>query len=474
MKKITLLLLIICLHSFVFAQKEQIQKIDSVCQLVKKYFNAQNASQLYTLAGELFKKELSADAFQKVCETNLFPLGEMKEASFETYNNGISNYKTVFNSVNLSMFISLDNNDKLQTFLFKPYVDSKAKKDYKVPSTNNFQTPQDKAVDSAVQSYINLKATTGLSIAILKDGKTYYYGYGETAKGNKQIPNENTIFEIGSISKTFTSILLAEAVDEGKVKLDDLVSKYLPDSIPKLEFDGTPVTLENLSNHSSGIPRMPTNFHPADNSNPYSDYTINDLYSFYKNFIPTRKPGAKYEYSNLAAGTLGVILQKVYGKNYEDLIVEKICNPLGMNDTRQFIRKNDSARFAKGYNEEGVYNSQWDFIALAPAGGIRSTAADLIKYAKANLGSAPNPLNKAIALTHKLTFTDGNTKVALAWHLIKPGDDQILFHNGGTGGYRSYLAINEEKKFAVVILSNTSIGVEDPGNALMKWLEKNS
>ena len=99
----------------------------------------------------------------------------------------------------------------------------------------------------------------GLSIGILKDGKTIFYDYGETAKGNAQLPDQNTIFEIGSISKTFTAILLADAVNSGKIKLDDPVSKYLPDSIPKLQYNNVPITIASLSNHSSGIPRMPNN-----------------------------------------------------------------------------------------------------------------------------------------------------------------------------------------------------------------------
>ncbi len=109
---------------------------------------------------------------------------------------------------------------------------------------------------------------------------------------------------------------------------------------------------------------------------------------------------------------------------------------------------------------------------MAGAGAIRSTATDLLKYAKANLGNAPSSLNKAMQLTHIVTFTDGS-KDGLAWHIIKPGSDEVIFHNGGTGGYRSYLAINMQKKFAVVILSNTSIGTEVVGDALMKWLEEN-
>jgi CubicO group peptidase (beta-lactamase class C family) len=473
MKKILLSLAFVYISNLLCAQSSQQQKKDSVCLLIKKYFNEKNSGQIYTLAGEAFKNSLSVDAFKNVCDNNLFPLGEIKETVFENYDDGISKYKATFSTMNLRLLLSLDKNDKIKTFQFKPYLDENAKKNYKVASTNTLFTLLDKEIDSAVQPYITMQATAGLSIGILENGKTIFYGYGETEKGNKQIPDKHTLFEIGSISKTFTAILLANAVNSGKVKLDDPINKYLPDSIPPLEYEGIPISLKTLSNHSSGLPGLPSNFHTSDYTNPYKDYNNSDLYSFYKNFKPLRKPGEKYEYSNLAVGTLGVILENVYHENYETLFTEKICKPLGMNETREFLRKDDSARFAKGYNGDGIYNPQWDFRALAAAGCIRSTASDLLKYAKANLGDAPSELNKAIQLTHTITFTEGQTKVALAWHYIKPGTDEVIFHNGETGGYHSYVAINQNKKFAVVILSNCIRGTEKVGGAIMKWLENN-
>src|SRR5207244_1996226 len=128
-------------------------------------------------------------------------------------------------------------------------------KTQKVKSDNRLLTALDKQVDSAVRPYINLAITTGVSIGILRNGKMYFYNYGETAKGNKKLPNQHTIYEIGSISKTFTATLLADAVSNGKISLGDPVSKYLPARIPALEFEGVPVTIKMLSNHSSGIPR---------------------------------------------------------------------------------------------------------------------------------------------------------------------------------------------------------------------------
>ena len=474
MKRIILLILpVLAIACTLPAQNHQRQKTDSVSLLVLKKFNDKDVAGLYALTGDNFKKALTYENFSSVCNNNLFPLGEIKDVSFEKETNGICKYKSVFSTINLSLFIGLDKTDKIETFLFKPYVDEKAKKTQKVASSNPLVSALDKEVDSAAQSYISLLATTGLSIGILVNGKTYYYGYGETARGNANLPDEHSIYEIGSISKTFTATLLADAVEKGKVKLDDPVSKYFPDSIPALEYQGSPVTLKMLSNHSSGIPRMPGNFHPSNNDNPYKDYSDQDLFGFYKTFKLDRKPGTEYEYSNLAAATLGIILEKVNKKSYQDLIVETICDPLGMNETREFIRKKDSIRFVKGYNEEGKYNSQWDFEAMAAAGSIRSTVSDMLLYAKAQLGKAPPALEKDFQLTHEKTFSNGAVNTALGWHYIKPGKDEVLFHNGGTGGFRTYLAVNLEKKFAVVVLSNTAISVDEMGNTLMKWLEEN-
>jgi CubicO group peptidase (beta-lactamase class C family) len=458
------------------AQSLQQQKDDSVCVLVKKYFNERSIEKLYQLTGEGFQKQISPEQFKYISEKNLFPLGEIKETDFEKRMNGVSFYKAVFPSVSLFLSIGLNPAGKMEAFAFQPYRDERAKKNYRVPCSNPLVTALDKQVDTIAGTYIDLMNTVGLSIGILKDGKTHFYGYGETAKGNKIIPGPATIFEIGSISKTFTATLLAIAVGEGRVRLDDPVNKYLPDSIPLLQYNKRVMTLKDLSDHTSAIPRMPSNFQTAvtDPKDPYNSYSVERLYAFFKHLQLTREPGKEYEYSNAAVGLLGTILQKIYGGSYEELIVKYICDPLGMNDTRVSIREKDSSLFAQGYDEQGVYNGPWNLsAAFAGAGAIRSTAGDLLKYAEANSGTATGSLGKAIQLTHDTTFSSGQVTIGLGWHYIRSGAEKVLFHNGGTGGYRSYLAIDTQKKIAVVLLSNCAIGPDEEGNALMKWLEGN-
>jgi CubicO group peptidase (beta-lactamase class C family) len=333
----------------------------------------------------------------------------------------------------------------------------------------------DKAVDSIVRSYMKNNHAVGWSIGVLKEGKTWFYGYGEIGKGSGKAPDPATIFEIGSISKTFTATLLAAAVLEGKARLDDTVNKYLPDSIPLLQFSGKVMRLRDLANHTSGLPRMPPNFFDpvVDLQDPYRNYTIEKLYAFLKHWQPAREPRSKYDYSNVGVGLLGVILQGVYGLSYEELVMSRICRPLGMYDTRVTIRKQDSVFFAKGYDFSGNYNSPWNLpAAFAGAGAIRSTVRDMLKYAQANLDGGSGELGKAIQLTHDSTFSQGDLVLGLAWHYIRPGEERVLFHNGGTGGFRSYLAIHLKQQFAVVVLANTAISPDGLGNELMKWLEK--
>jgi CubicO group peptidase (beta-lactamase class C family) len=456
------------------AQKTQQEKVDSVRVLMQQYFNAKDIAGIYSLAGEEFKKQLPSETFKTVCETQLFPLGKLNEAILEKYANGVNKYKAVFDAATLSMLLSLDKKDKMQLFLFEQYKNPNAKKNYKVPSDNKLITGIDKKVDESIASYINNLSTAGVSIGVFKEEKITVYNYGETEKGNKQLPAAATIYEIGSISKTYTAILLADAVKKGKIKLDDPVNKYLPDSIPLLQYNNKVITVQMLSNHSSAIPYMPDNFNKPgiDGQNSFKDYNNADLFSFLKHLKLTREPGAKYEYSNTAVGLLGVILEKINKKSFAVLITETICNPLGMKDTKQTLLQKDLVRFAKGYADNGNANASWDFLSLAAAGCIRSTVNDMMKYLKANINTKNPSLQAAMQLSHKVTSEKDNQKVALGWHILKPGNDEIVFHNGQTGGYHAYMAFNKEKKIGIVILSNCALSMDAAGNELMKWLEQ--
>lgn len=470
MKKIMLTAIAITAVAFLFAQEQQ-EKIGKVKDKVITFFNAKQADSIYSLAGVAFKKQLSDATFKNVAENQLFPLGKIKSVNFEKFTKGVSKYKVIFENFTAAMYLSLDTADKLEVLLFQPYKDESVKRTTAIATDNPLATPLDKYVDTVMKQYFADPNTVGASISVLKNGKTFFYNYGETKKDNHQLPTANSIYEIGSISKTFTATLLAFAVQEGKVKLTDPVNKYLPKNIPALEFNGKPITLEGLSNHSSGLPRLPDNLKEVNEDNPYRNYDEQAMMEFLKQVKLTREQGAAYEYSNFAVGLLGVILEKIYKKPYEKLVLEKICKPLQMMQTEQHIGKKDSILLVSGHNEQGKPVSQWDFKAIAAAGALRTNTTDLIKYANANLAATKATLNTALQLTHVKTFSKGINEVGLGWHFIKLNDHMVLSHGGGTGGFRTTISFNPSAKTAVVILANSSVDLQSEGYKILNRLD---
>ena len=346
-----------------------------------------------------------------------------------------------------------------------------------ISSSNPMATRLDKKIDTKIREAMKRKELVGLVVGILKNGNPSYYCYGETKKGSGQLPNEHTIFEIGSLTKTFTGTLLAYAVLDGKASLNDPVNNYLPDSIPSLEYEGTPVTLVTLSNHTSGLPRMPSNFDSAHPGRVFIDYNENNLYQFFMNFKLPRKPGEKMEYSNLAAATLGVVLERIYHTSYDSLVIKLICDPLHMNDTRLEVPAADSSRFVQGYGPRGREVRAWPMKAFAGAGGLRSTAADMLKYAQANIGGAPPPLNQAILLGHTSTFRDKDVDMGLGWGIGRYQHRDLFTHDGETGGFQSFIAIDPTKQTAIIILLNKATHdddlLDDLGSDIGLMVEKN-
>lgn len=460
--------LLIVMASSLSAQTRQQQKVDSVFMLVKLYFNSKNADALYNLTGDSFQKELTINAFNDVANKTLFPLGAMKETSMINFvNNSLAAYKVDFSTVKLRVSLSLDNKDKIETLLFTPYADPMSNKTALVANNNPMATEIDKQVDTAVRKYIQKANTVGLSIGIIKDGRTTTYNYGEMKRGGKILPTADSFFEIGSITKTFTATLLAWFVNERKVRLTDPIIMYLPDSVAvNQELKG--ITLLNLINHTSGLVSVPGNLKDnlTDPLNPYKDYTRPMMYSYLKSCKLVSKPGEKYAYSNLGVGLLGSILQSVSGETFEQMVSEIITRPLGMFSTAQYLNPLFTPRFVGVYNSEGQPTEPWDFDVLAACGALRSTVNDLLKYANANMQPKPGPLSAAIQSTHKITFTK-DVKIGMGWHVIKVKGVDYYFHNGGTYGSSSFMAFNAGKGIAIVLLSNSTETIDAVGSEIL-------
>jgi CubicO group peptidase (beta-lactamase class C family) len=294
--------------------------------------------------------------------------------------------------------------------------------------------------------------------------------YGSLDKGDPRPLNGDTIFEIGSATKVFTSLLLADMVQRGEVALADPVAKYLPAGVKVPERGGRTITLVDLSTHTSGLPRLPSNLQPKDPSNPYADYTVEQLYQFLSTYQLTRDIGSQFEYSNLGGGLLGLALARRAGMDYEALVHSRITGPLGMSSTGITLTPEMKARLAAGHNDKLEATPNWDLPTLAGAGALRSSANDLLTFLAANLGYVKSPLAPAMAsMLAVRRSTGGPGEIGLGWLVTKPSDNEIVWHNGGTGGYRSFLGFEPKTGAGVVVLSNTftAAGIDDIGMHLL-------
>jgi len=298
----------------------------------------------------------------------------------------------------------------------------------------------------------------GVTIGVLQHGERRIFSYG-TAK-------PDSVFEIGSISKTFTATILAQMVEQGKVKLDEPVRELLPPGTVAKPASGEEIRLIDLSDQHSGLPRMPDNFHPADPANPYADYDAKLLYAFLAKQGVALPADAPFGYSNVGVGLLGQALSVRAGVPYPKLLGDEILTPLGMRETAIAMTPALQARFLQGHDADHKPAHAWDLDALAGAGGIRSTAADMLTYLEAQLHPEKIPtaalatpagktLPAAILRTHEVHAQVGpGMHIALNWFRYdKTGS---YWHNGGTGGFSSYAIFNPEKDFAVVVLSCTA------------------
>ena len=287
---------------------------------------------------------------------------------------------------------------------------------------------------------------------------------------NRTALSADSVFEIGSVTKVFTGILLAEMVERGEVALDDPVVKYLPEGTTVPLRNGKPITLASLVTQSSGLPRLPPNLRPADGENPYADYTEAQLYAGLGQVKLAHDPFAHYEYSNFGMGLLGNALARRAGKSYFELLRERVLKPLGMNDTAIELSADQHARLVPGFTATLNPAKNWDLPALAGAGALRSTANDMLKLLGAMLGrrDLPGALGKALKRSIEPMLPAGEAmEIGMAWHILKRGPPAIIWHNGGTGGYRSWCGFAPETKTAVVVLSNTALSVDDIGLHLL-------
>ncbi len=294
------------------------------------------------------------------------------------------------------------------------------------------------AIQAAASAHPQL---VGLSVGLLKGETSYVHHYGTVERGRSRLPTSRTIYAIASITKTFTGTLLAQAAVAGRLKPDDDVRKYLDGDFPVLQFEGQPIRLFHLLNHRSGLPTDLTR--PGDG----------DPASFYERLREVTlkaPPGREFHYSNAAAQLLGRVLERVEGASYEQLVQRRIAAPLGLRDTSLTLTSASRARLATGYDEGRAVSS--DTAPLQAAGGLKSSLADMLAYARWQRDER----DPAVRLSHQPTFVEGNYSTGLNWQILTADGRRLIWQEGTVPGYTSYCIVQPELRLALVILANES------------------
>jgi len=464
MKRLFLLALLL---SSQFSKAQDHKAADSLVNHLKELYNTNQYTALYNLLSADFKQQQSEKQITSFYTNSLkAPLGNINSIAYLRNSASTFFYTVDFEHTKLQLTLEINELNKINGMLWKPIdKNNKVHKpiDTKLIKTNNpRKTKLELYVDSLALSYLSDPGNCSLSIGIINGDKVTTLYYGETKKGNGQLPNGKTWYEIGSISKTFTGIMLAHAVNEGKIKLDDDIRKYLPGEYPNLQFEGQPITIKELSNHSSGIPSLPINFGTRPGyheDNPYAGYSREMIYQFIKGYKPSKASGTTVSYSNLAVALLGIILEDVYKKPLEELKTQWITGPLKMKGTRYDLLPAQINRLTTGYNaEEEKEVHHWDLDQFKAAGGIKSDLEDMLIYTRANIKES----NPDIKLSHQPTFSGSEIfNCGLNWVITTQKNNDIrIWHNGETAGYHCYCGFVKGKRTGIVILNNSNGNVD--------------
>jgi CubicO group peptidase (beta-lactamase class C family) len=316
----------------------------------------------------------------------------------------------------------------------------------------------------------------GMVIGLLDHNGTRIFSAGKLDNGTTQEVNADTVFEIGSVTKTFTTLLLLDQVQQGEMNLDDPVTKYLPKSVKVPAYGGKEITLLNLAAQDSGLPFNADNLSGKDWKERFDAYTVQNMYAFLSGYTLTNDPGAKFQYSNIGMSLLGHVMELKTGTNFESLVVSRICQPLHMESTGITLTPELKARMATGHDENGKRAANYNLQVMAGAGALRSTANDLLKYASANLGFTQSRLGplmeKMQIIRHRDQPEFGTTAMPwYDWGVWIPPQTDILGHGGGTGGFSTFIGFDKMQHRAVVVLSNqTGLHASPIGFAILQGM----
>jgi CubicO group peptidase (beta-lactamase class C family) len=317
----------------------------------------------------------------------------------------------------------------------------------------------------------NLAEHYGIVVGLVDSSGRRVVKSGHFDQGDVRSVDGDTLFELGSITKVFTALLLELAVERGEVALDDPLVKHLPAGTRAPVVDGREITLRDLATHTSGLPRTPKNLVIKDINDPYADYTVEMLYEYLGTAELASKPGTRYAYSNLGFALLARALMVQGKRSFAELVRERITEPLGMRNTWVDVPAERQASLALGHTQTLRPSPVRTRRAMIGNGGVISSANDMLTFLSASSGRVETPLSRAfsvIAEPQVPTGTQGGS-IGLGWHMYEGGGFDVVWHNGATGGFATHVSYDRVTRQAVVVLSNvsTEAGVDDIGEHLL-------
>lgn len=330
-------------------------------------------------------------------------------------------------------------------------------------TNETWRIPSDAAIRDLLVERVDAEQNgVGIVVGVIDDEGRRVVAHGALAEGDPRPLGGDTVFEIGSITKVFTCLLLADMAERGEVALDDPAARYLPASVDVPERGGRQITLIDLATHRSGLPRWPDDIAPGelspkDWSNPYADYTAGQLHAFLAGYKLGRDIGAAHAYSNLGMGLLGRALAHRAGLDFETLVRQRVTEPLGMADSAIALTPDQAARFAIGYDHARRPVAAWEMPTFAGAGALHSTADDMLSFLAAELGFVETPLRAAMAAQlEPRRPSDAGYIQALGWRIDSEPAGEIVWHGGATGGFRCFALFDLSRRAGVVMLTNSA------------------
>ena len=324
------------------------------------------------------------------------------------------------------------------------------------------------SIQPALEAWIAGKPG-GIAVAYVEGGKTTFFQAGHFSATDSRPVGPDTVFEIGSVTKVFTALLLEDSVRAGKIKMDE------PIGVP---FSPSRITYRQLATHTSGLPRLPKELSSfaimldvvsTSSLNPYRNQTLEKLKASFDEAKGSARESA-FSYSNFGYAVLGQAMAGAWGKPFEQLMAERILQPAALTDTKSSWREADPHRLAPGHTKGGRPADNWDQASFAPAGALVSTTRDLAKFLQMCTGALPSPwgdslneISRPVVDVPKL-----HVKAGLAWIITMSNGQTIVWHNGGTGGYRSFIGFDPGRKKGVVVLTNHAQPIDDIGFAVLR------